>query len=523
VNESLTKSAGLIGAATFTSRVLGLVRDQVQAFYFGTGLQADAFVVATRLPTLLRDLFAEGAMSAAFVPTLGRALATGGKTAAWRLGAQVTNGLLLVTGALVLVGMAFAAPLATAYAGSYAEEPGKLELTILLTRVNMPFLLLVAVAASCMGMLNAMRRFLAPAVSPVMFNVVFILCTALGVPLFTRLGIEPVMALSLGMILGGVAQIAIQVPALMAEGYRHQWILDPRDAGLREMLGLMGPGTLGAAAAQVNLLVNTSLATGGAGEATALGLAFRLMYMPIGIVGVSVATAALPEFSRQAADGALDRMRGSVSWALRLMLALSVPATVGLMVLASPIVELIFEYGRFDDRSTAQVAAALLFYAPGIVGYSLVKIAAPGFYALRDARTPVVVSVLSIGLNLGLNIWLYGVMGFTGLALGTALASLFNGLALLALLGRRIGGIESSRVGVAFAKITAASAAMGLAAWWVAGAAATWWPDASVSSRMARVAVTILAAVVVLAAAAQALAMEEFRQAVARVAARWRK
>jgi putative peptidoglycan lipid II flippase len=513
MSRGLARSAGLIGIATFTSRILGLVRDMVQSWFFGTSHEADAFTVATRIPTLLRDLFAEGAMSAAFVPTFTRALQAGGKPGAWRLGSQVVNALLLVTGAIVVVGVAFAGPLTASYAGPFGDTPGKLELTTYLTRVNMPFLMLVAVAAAYMGMLNALRRFFIPASSPALYNVVFIVCTATLVPFFRRLGVDPVMALSAGMLLGGVAQIVVQWPSLWQEGYRHEWTLDPKDARLREMLLLMVPGTLGAAAAQINLLVATSLATSVDGAATALGLAFRLMYMPIGIIGVSIATAAIPDLARQAAANALPDMRATVSRSLRLMLMLSVPATVGLMALAVPIVELIFERGVFDAQSTRQVASALLFYAPGIVGYSIVKIASPGFYSLNDARTPATISVASILINLVLNLWLNNLMGFAGLALGTAIAANVNGLVLLALLARRIGGVDRARVLGSFMKIAVASIVMGAAAYATETALRDVLPGSTFWLRGVRVFGSIGAALAVLAVSAWALRIEEFSDA----------
>lgn len=523
MKERLARSAGLIGLATLTSRVLGLVRDQAQAYFFGTGHAADAFVVATRIPTLLRDLFAEGAMSAAFVPTLTRTLTKDGKAAAWRLGAQVVNGLLLVTGFLVVLGIVFAGPLTASYAKEYAAEPGKLELTVQLTRINMPFLTLVAIAAAFMGMLNALRRFFVPATSPAMFNVVFIASIFAFVPLFTRLGWQPVMALSAGMLLGGIAQIVAQWPSLRGEGYRHQWILNPRDPDLRQVLLLMGPGTIGVAAAQVNLLVNTYLATHTAGAATALQYAFRLMYMPIGIVGVSVATAAIPDLARHAAEGRHDDMRRTVAWGLRLMLVVCVPAVVGLMVLAGPIVELIFQRGAFTSASTMMVASALIFYAPGIVGYSIVKIASPSFYSLRDARTPVIVSLVTIAVNLALNLWLNSLMGFRGLALGTAIAANINAGLLLVLLSRRIGGIEGAVVLRTSAKVGLAALLMGLAAYLSEAWLHAWLPAPALVPRLVRVCGAIAVALAVLAAAAHMLGLEEFRAAMSRIAGRFRK
>ncbi len=511
----LARSAGIVGAATLTSRILGLARDVVQGFYFGTGMAADAFGVATRIPTLLRDLFAEGAMSAAFVPTFTRHLEKRGREQAFLLGAQVLNGLLIVTGLMVVFGIVLADPLVRWY--TEFSDPEKIRLTVLLTQINMPFLMLIAVAAAMMGMLNGLRHFFVPAMSPAILNVCFIACTAILTPWFMRIGIEPAMALSIGMLTGGVAQILVQVPTLWRLGYRHQWMLDAKDQGVREVLMLMGPGSIGVAASQVNLLVNTLLATSQEGAVSALQYAFRMIYMPIGIIGVSIATAAIPQLARRAADLDYAGMRETLSWGTRLMLMLSVPATVGLIVLSTPIVELIYERGAFTGESTRLVASALLFYAPGIVGYSIVKIVSPCFYSLQDARTPIVVSLITIAVNLVLNLTLNAWMGFTGLALGTAIAANVNAGLLLVLLSRRIGGVDGRRVWWSLGKIGLASAVMGLAAWTGERWLRDLLPGDAMLPRGFRLFATIAASMGVLAAAAWLLRIEEFNQAIARV------
>ena len=523
MKDGLARSAGVIGLATLSSRVLGLIRDQVMAIYLGTSGQQDAFTIATRIPTLLRELFAEGAMSAAFVPAFTRSLQRG-REAAFQLGSQVVNGLLIVTGAIVMFAMIFANPLTALYtAEEFAAVPGKFDLTVTLTRINMPFLMMVAVAAAFMGMLNGLRRFFMPAAAPAMYNAVFILVALLLAGPLTRAGIRPVMAFSAAMLAGGLAQVLAQWPSLRREGYRHAWIFNPRDPALREVLFLMGPGTIGVAAAQVNLLVNTMLASEVEGGPSALRFAFLLMYLPIGIFGVSVATATIPDISRQAADGAYRTMGSTVSWAIRLMLVLSVPATVGLIVLAVPITRLIFEYGAFDTASTAMTAGALAFYAAGIIGYSIVKIASPGFYALREARTPVVTSVVTIAANLALSIWLNSLLGIRGLALGTALAAIINAALLLVLLSRRIGGVEAGRIGHTFVRILLASAVMGAAAHY--GHA---WLRASVpGDTMALRSVQVFGAIgfglLVFTAAAVALRVQEVGAAFQRIAGRLRR
>lgn len=509
-SSTLTRSAGVIGAATMTSRVLGLVRDVVMAFLFGAGNQMDAYNVAFRIPNLVRDLFAEGAMSAAFVPTFTRTLGSNQRADAWRLGNLVVNVLTLATGAIVLLGMVFAEPLATAFAGSYGTVPGKLELTVQLTRVMFPFLTMVAVAAAFMGMLNALHRFFIPALSPAAFNVGSIVCTVGLFPVMPLLGLPTIMAPAIGVLVGGVGQVAVQWPVLRREGYRYQAVIDLSDPGLRQVLLLMGPGVAGLAAVQVNILVTTYLAAHeGTGAVSWLGYAFRTMYMPIGLFGVSIATAALPTLSRYAARNDRPEMRRTISHSLRLMLMLNVPATVGLVVLSNAIIGLIFERGQFTSTDTAATALALACYSPGLVGYSAVKIAAPSFYALRDARTPVLVSVSTVAVNLALSLTLVRVLGFAGLALSTALASLFNATVLVGILRGRLGGIDGRRIGVAFVKIAAATVAMGLAAWAVDIGLAGLWPSRSLMAMGTRVAASIGVALIVLDLTSRVLKVEE--------------
>jgi putative peptidoglycan lipid II flippase len=517
----LARSAGLIGIATLTSRVLGVVRDMVFARLFGAGDTMDAFNVAYRIPNLVRDLFAEGAMSAAFVPTFTRYLTQRGRPDAWRLGNLVLSMLIGVTGAVALLGIAAADRLASLFASDYGSVPGKLELTATLTRVMFPFLTLVAIAVACMGMLNSLRHFFVPALSPAMYNVGAILCALLVVPVAPALGIHPAMALAFGTLLGGLLQALIQVPPLWREGYRFRFAFDVRDPGMREILVLMIPGTIGLAAVQINQFVNTVLATSeGTGAVSWLQYAFRLMYLPIGLFGVSIATAAVPTMSGYAAREDTAGMRATVSSGLRLMLMLNVPATVGLIALAHPIVAVIFERGAFTPSDTAATAAALTCYAPGLVGYSAVKLASPAFYALRESRTPVLVSVLSVAVNVILNVTLVRWLGYRGLALGTALSALLNATVLLVLLRRRMGGLDDRRLAIAFTKIVAASAVMAWAVVVVHGWLAGVWPREAFVPRALQLGGAIAAGVLVLAAMARALRIAEFAEAIRRVVRR---
>jgi len=518
MSSKLAKSAAVMSVATLTSRVLGIIRETVLAGTFGAGATMDAFIVAFRVPNLLRDLFAEGAMTAAFVPTFTRALHSRGKEEAWRVGNLVLNALLLVTGIVVVLGMFIADPLTYLLAGDYRGDAQWLDLTSTMTKIMLPFLPTIAIAVAMMGMLNSLRRFFIPALSPAMFNIATIGCAIAAVPVMPRFGLPPVLGLAIGTVVGGIGQILLQWPILRKEGFRYRPLLSFRDPDVKEILQLMGPGTIGVAAAPINVLVNTYLATSqGVGPASWLTYAFRLMYLPIGIFGVSVATAALPDLSRQAGDNDSAGMRRTISSALRLMLVLNVPATVGLMALAYPIVELLLERRMFLPSDTSATAAALVCYAPGLLGYSAVKIISPAFYAMKDSRTPVTISLISVGANLGLNLLLVRLLGYRGLALGTAIAAMLNAGMLVWVLRARIGGIEGRRVVTTFVKILMASLLMGAVAYFLSSWLRDALPGESTYVRAARVFTAIAAAIVVLIGASRALRIEEFTIATSRV------
>jgi putative peptidoglycan lipid II flippase len=518
------RSAASAGAATMASRVLGLVRDAVLAALFGAGPAMDAYLVAFRIPNLLRDLFAEGAMSAAFVPTFTAHLTTSGKASAWRLARHVLNALLVTTGVLVLLGVVFAEPLVRALTSErYEEVPGQIALTVQLARIMLPTLLLVALAAALMGMLNSLRHYFIPALSPAMFNVVIIVSAVTAVPVMPVFGLEPIAGIAIGALLGGVAQVALQVPTLRRQGFRYGLELDWRDPGLRRVLLLMGPGTVGLAATQVNLFVNTLLATGVTdGAVSWLNYAFRLRYLPIGIFGVSVATAVLPAVSRHVAERRTDGVRDTVANGLSLMFMMNAPATVGLIVLATPLVRVIFERGEFSPADTAATAAALQMYALGLLAYSVVRIVSPTFYALGRSRTPVLVSIATMGVNVVLNVTLVQVLGFRGLALGTSLAALFNGVALLILLRPHVGGLNGRQVLGSLVRIALAAAAMGAAAVGVEAWLAARMPGDALAIQIVRLTLTIGVALAVLAAASWLLRIREFTEGVSLVTRRLR-
>lgn len=453
-----------ISVATLASRVLGLVRDQLFAALVGANAFSDAFVAAFRIPNLLRDLFAEGALSSAFVPAFAETRQNRGVVQAFQLANLVAGLVLLVVGGLVLVGILLAGPVVALVAPGFSGEQAAL--TVELTRLMMPFLLLVSLAAAVMGMLNAQGHFTAPALAPALFNVASI---AVGAGLWWADldGRRAVFGWSLGTVLGGVLQLLVQLPSLRATGFRIRPRLAGawRDPGVRRIAGLMGAAVVGLSATQVNIVVNTIFASQEARAVTWLNFAFRLMQFPLGVFGVAVATVAGAGVAQKAAARDLPAVRETVGQALRLVAFLNVPSAAGLLVLASPIISVIFEHGRFGPADTDGTAQALVFYALGLYCYSGVKVLAPAFYALDEARIPLWGSVLGMLSNVGLNLLLHPVLGFRGVALGTSLAAAANFGVLAVAWQVRHGGFGARGLLPQLLRVGVATGALALAAW----------------------------------------------------------
>jgi len=460
----IARAAGLVSAMTLVSRVLGLVREVVFAALLGAGYHSDAFRIGFRIPNLLRDLFAEGALSAAFVPVYARTQREGGREAAFALANRVLTLLAVLLGGLVVLAIVFAWPLVSALAPGFDDQPGKAELTVLLTRLMMPFLALVSFAAVAMGMLNAEERFGVPALSPALFNVVAILWAiglwGLGLPLD-----QVVVGWALGTLVGGVAQFAVQVPSLRRLGWRFRPEWAPRDPGLVRMARLMAPATVGLAAVQVNIFVSSRFASHEPGAVSWLDYAFRLLYLPIGLFGVALGTIATAGLARRAAEGDMDGLRHTLRQSLSMLAYLTVPATVGLMVLGVPVVRLLYERGRFNPEETQATATALFFYSIGLVGYTGVKVLAPAFYALGRPRVPLLASVSAVATNLLVILALHRALGFRAIALGTAVGSLVNAGILVGLFEKRVGGLFGHDTFRPIARMGLAAAAMGGLAW----------------------------------------------------------
>ncbi|HEY8517521.1 MAG TPA: murein biosynthesis integral membrane protein MurJ [Candidatus Binatia bacterium] len=534
----LARSASIVGAAILVSRVLGLVREQVFAASFGAGRELDAFVTAFRIPNLFRDLFAEGALSAAFVTCFTQKLAREGEESAWRLANLVIHALVVVVGGLVLLGIAFAPWIVSVIAPGFAETPGKTELTIFLTRLMFPFLLLVALAAVAMGMLNARGRFGVPASASSFFNLGSIV-VGLGAawwlaPQYMRTvwggsagevavgGAErAIVGMAIGTVVGGALQLLVQVPSLYRVRYRYRPMLSFSDPGVRQVLALMGPATIGAAAVQVNVLVSNNFASQvGDGAVSWLNVAFRFMQLPIGLFGVAVGVVALPAVSRSAEREDFAEFNATIARALRLVFALCLPAAVGLAVLAPQFVGLVYEYGRFSAHDTAMASQALVAYAVGLAGYANIKVLVPAFYALGDARTPALISCLSILINAtgGWLVvhWLDG--GHAGLAGVTSAVALLNFALLFGLLRGRLGAFPGLAADVG--RLLVAAAAVAVVCVTVRVAIGLVLPLDAPLGRAAVSALGVLAGAATFAGVASALGVGEVRELIRRVAAR---
>ncbi len=427
MSRRLGRAAGLISLATMLSRVLGLVREQLFAALMGASKYSDAFIAAFRIPNLLRDLLAEGALSQAFVPTFKGELREKGQPGAYRLGNLVAGNLGVLVLVLIGVALVFTPEIVLVLARDYADVPGKVELTVELTRVMMPFLLFVTWAAVAMGMLNSQERYGAPALAPAMFNVVAIIIGA-GLHFAGMSGRDVVVGWAVGTLVAGLAQLAIQLPTLWRMGWRPRLRLDLRlrDPAVRRVALVMAPAIISVAAVQVNVFVNTTFASGEPGAVSWLNYAFRFLQLPIGVFGVAIATVTTTRFADAAAEQDPAALSRHLVEGLRLVAFLCVPATVGLIVLGEPIIRLIYQHGRFLPTDTDATAQALDFYVTGLVAYAAVKVLAPAFYAMRLTRIAVVASVSAVAGNVLGNALLHPYYGYRILALGTALSAVIN-------------------------------------------------------------------------------------------------
>lgn len=503
------------------------------SWLFGAGAIFDAYSVGYRIANLARDLFAEGALSSAFVPTFTRYLTTKSREEARELSNIVGTLLIVMVGAFCALGMLFAGSFVELLAPGFHTVPGKFELATRMVRTMFPFLLLVAMAAQAQGILFACGRFGVPSFSSSLFNigsVVFGL--ALGYWLGPTLGITPVQGMAYGILFGGAAQLAFQLPSVWRAGFawRPRWNL--QHEGVRHILRLMGPAILGGAALQINLLINTNIAAGLRdsaghvlnGPVSWLSYAMRFMQLPMGLFGVSIASATLPRISKYAAARDFPAFREMLSHALVTGLLVTIPSATGLWLLGESMIGIVYQHGRFLAFDTHQTSLALWCYAPGLAGYAAVKLMAPAFYALGDARTPMLVSLGSVAVNAASAVLLVRNtgLGYAGLALSLSLVSTFNALMLVMLIRSRIGGINGYAVLSSTIRILGAAAVMAAAVRGLTLASHTVFASAPLA-RAADVVLGVPAGALVFYAAASAMRIPEMQEAKAALVGRLRK
>ena len=457
-----TRAAGVVALAVMLSRVLGLARELIFAGLFGAGRGMDAYITAYRAPNLLRDLFAEGALSVAFVTVFSKLGVEKSHAAAWELARKMATLVLVFMSGVTLLGIVFAPVLIAVLAPGF--DAGKSAFAAELTRIMFPFILMVSLAALVMGMLNSRNIFGVPALASSFYNLgsIFggVTVAWLIDPTF---GPRSLLGMAVGTLIGGFLQLAVQIPSLKKVGFTFHFDFGWRDEQVRRVLWLMLPAVIAASAVQVNVMVNSIFASYlGDGAVSWLSYAFRLMQLPLGIFGVAVATVTLPAVSKIAAGGDMAHFRDTLGKALRLALFLTLPATVGLVLLSDEIIGLIYQRGKFGPDDTWQTGGALKFYTTGLMAYACIKVLSPAFYALDRKWTPMAVSFFSIALNVALNWFLtfHLGLGHRGLALSTGLSATANFLLLYFFMRRAAGGLPTGPLLGSLARMLVAGAGL---------------------------------------------------------------
>ncbi|MBM9528606.1 murein biosynthesis integral membrane protein MurJ [Desulfoprunum benzoelyticum] len=516
----IARSAATVGVAVLCSRILGLIREQVFAAMFGAGLAYDSFVVAFRIPNLLRDLFGEGALSAAFVTVFADYDTNRGKKDTWRLASNVLTFFAIALSLISLIGIYLAEPVVALLAPDFSLVAGKTALTVQLTRIMLPFLVFISLAAVVMGMLNTQGRFFVPAMASSFFNLGSIIGGVGLAWLMPRFGQPAIVGMACGTLIGGIMQLAVQLPALAATGFRFRPALRLTDPGLVRILLLMAPATIGLSATQINIFINTNFASSCAeGSVSWLNYAFRLVQLPIGLFGVALSIAMMPVLARHAANKDIGAMRGTLASSLNIVFCLTLPATAGLILLADPIIRLIFEHGAFTAADTVATASTLSLYAIGLFAYSANKVLVPAFYAINRTRYPVIASFLAILFNIVIITVTIDRFQHLAIAFSTSCTMLLNFVFLTTVLYWKMGGFNLGRLATGLIKILIATAIMSL--WLYLGRMpVTAWLVGNVFQQLVATFSLILSGTLIYGVMLFKLGMPELDDAVARIRSR---
>lgn len=458
--HKVSRAAGAVGSMTLVSRAFGFVRDVLIAMQFGATPAADAFFVAFRIPNIQRRVLAEGAVSSAFIPVFSEYRETGQEGEQWALAGSLFNILIVLLFVSSLALIVFAPWIVGLFAPGFIDEPDKFDLTVRLTQWMAPFLLFIGLTAFSSGILNSYKQFALPAAAPAITNICIILAVLFWSPMLDT----PVMALAFAVCIGGFLQLIVQAPPTFAAGFHFTPFKSWRHPGVTRIGKLMVPVMLGLAVYEINLLVDTLLASLlSGGSISYLYYANRLVQLPLGVFAVALGVALLPTLSAQAARKQFGELRDTLNFGIRLILFITIPATVGLILCRVPIVNTLWERGEFTAATTEGTAFALLFYALGLCGFAGSKVVITAFYSMQDTRTPMKIGIWSMVLNIFLNVILMGPLQHGGLALATSLASVFNAVVLLFILKKRLGRLGGRKIFKVTVKISAAAGVMGLA------------------------------------------------------------
>ncbi|OGP22256.1 MAG: murein biosynthesis integral membrane protein MurJ [Deltaproteobacteria bacterium GWA2_55_10] len=454
----ITGAATIVGAATAASRVLGYVRDAVLAYVFGAGFQADAFFTAFRISNLLRRLVGEGALTSSFIPIFTEEMNSRPKEGVRELASSVFSLFALILTVLTFLGIVFSEDIVRLMAPGFLADPEKFSLTVTLTKWMFPYMVFIGLMAIAMGVLNSYRHFTAPALAPILLNLAMITSVLVVAPFIS----SPAYALVGGVLAGGVFQLLLQFPFLKKIGMMPKLSFKWEDQAIKRIFLLMGPAALGIAVYQINLFVSLWFASPLPGAVSYLYYAGRLIELPLGVFAVSVTTAVLPTLSEQVAKGDRDGVKKSLSFAVRLVNFVTIPATIGLIVLSYPIVELLFQRGEFTAQDSSGTAIAVFYYALGLVPIAIARILVSVFYSLKDTLTPVLIAIVAAVLNLVFCYVLVGPLAHGGLALASTLSAAVNCAFLFVILRMKFGRFGIKEMLISGIKSTAASVVMGI-------------------------------------------------------------
>ena len=504
----IAKAAGLMSVATFISRILGYIKDMILAAFFGATGLSDTFFAAFRIPNLLRELFAEGSMSSAFIPVLTAYRQQQGEEEARKLVTITFTFILIAVGLICILGIVFS-PLIVSFIapGFVTKHPEQFPMAVHLTKIMFPFLLFISLASLVMGALNTKKVFFIPTLAPAMLNITIIVV----IVFFSRFFEQPIIAVAIGVVIGGFVQFAFQVPSFLRNGYRFGFNTYFRHPGLKRMALLVLPATMALAVNQINIIVSSILASYlSKGSITYLYYSMRLIQFPIGIFGVAMGMAVLPTLSEHAVKGDMEKLREDFSFALRLLFFIAVPSMAGLIALREPIVNLLFQHRQFDYAATKGTAEALLFYSLGIWSIVGVRVVTSTFYSMQDTKTPVKIAAIGMLSNIILSILLMGPMKHSGLAFANSLASMVNFSLLFYFLRKKIQRVDAERILRSFAKVIIASVIMGIAGWALMHGE-LWTRSGSTALKAAYLSGTMLICIIIYFTASGIMKNEEMR------------